>query len=43
LSQKPRTFDQRRLRALLCLLDTGLWVDEALTLRRHDVDCDTPW
>jgi integrase/recombinase XerD len=41
VSQKPRTFDQWRLHAIICLLlDTGLRIDEALTLRRHDVDFD---
>ena len=41
VSQKPRTFDQWRLHAIICLLlDTGLRIDEALTLRRGNVDCD---
>jgi integrase/recombinase XerD len=41
VSQKPRTFDQWRLHALVCLLlDTGLRIDEALTLRKQDVDFD---
>jgi integrase/recombinase XerD len=41
LSQKPKGFDQWRLHALVCLLlDAGLRIDEALTLRRRDVDFD---
>lgn len=41
LSQKPRGFDQWRLHTLVCLLlDAGLRIDEALTLRRRDVDFD---
>ncbi|MEP7303930.1 MAG: tyrosine-type recombinase/integrase, partial [Acidobacteriota bacterium] len=39
LSQKPKRFDQWRLHALVCLLlDAGLRIDEALTLRRVDLD-----
>lgn len=41
LSSKPKRFDQWRLHALVCLLlDTGLRIDEALTLRRVDIDFD---
>jgi integrase/recombinase XerD len=41
LSVKPKTFDQRRLHALISLLlDTGVRIDEALTLRVGDVDFD---
>ena len=39
LGVKPKRFDQFRLHALVCLvLDTGLRVQEALTLRRSDVE-----
>jgi integrase/recombinase XerD len=41
LGVKPKRFDQFRLHALVCLvLDTGLRIEEALTLRRVDVDFD---
>jgi integrase/recombinase XerD len=41
LNQKPKRFDAWRLHALVCLLlDTGLRIDEALTLRTVDVDFD---
>jgi integrase/recombinase XerD len=41
LSQKPKRFDEWRLHALVCLLlDSGLRIDEALTLRRGNVDFD---
>jgi integrase/recombinase XerD len=41
LTQKPKRFDQWRLHALVCLLlDAGLRIEEALTLRRGDVDFD---
>ena len=41
LSPKPKTFDQWRLQALIALLlDTGVRIDEALTLRCLDVDYD---
>jgi integrase/recombinase XerD len=41
LTQKPKRFDQWRLHALVCLLlDAGLRIEEALTLRRSDVDFD---
>jgi integrase/recombinase XerD len=41
LSQKPKRFDEWRLHALVCLLlDTGLRIDEALTLHRGSVDFD---
>jgi integrase len=39
LAAKPKRFDDWRLHALVCLLlDTGLRIEEALTLRRSDVD-----
>jgi integrase/recombinase XerD len=41
LAQKPKHFDQWRLHAIVCLLlDAGLRIEEALTLRRSDVDFD---
>jgi len=41
LTQKPKRFDHWRLYALVCvLLDVGLRIEEALTLRRDDVDFD---
>jgi integrase/recombinase XerD len=41
LAQKPKRFDQWRLHALVCLLlDAGLRIEEALTLRRADLDFD---
>ena len=41
LGQKPKRFDQWRLHALVCLLlDAGLRIEEALTLRRDDLDFD---
>jgi Phage integrase family len=40
-SAKNKRFDQFRLRALVCLvLDTGVRIEEASTLRRADVDFD---
>ncbi len=42
LHQKPKRFDQWRLHALVCLLlDAGLRIEEALTLRRTDLDFDS--
>ena len=42
LHRKPRGFDQWRLHAIVCLLlDVGLRIDEALTLRRRDLDFDS--
>ena len=42
LNQKPKRFDQWRLHALVCLLlDAGLRIEEALTLRRTDLDFDS--
>lgn len=41
LSFKPQTFYQHRLYALLCLLiDTGMRINEALTLTRGNIDMD---
>jgi integrase/recombinase XerD len=41
LSTKPKRFDAWRLHALVCLvLDVGLRIEEALTLRRTDLDFD---
>src|SRR5262249_34688136 len=41
LNQKPKQFDAWRLHVLVCLLlDTGLRIDEALTLSTVDVDFD---
>ena len=41
LSTKPKRFDAWRLHALVCLLlDAGLRIEEALTLRRADLDFD---
>jgi len=41
LATKPKRFDQWRLHAIVCmLLDTGLRIEEGLTLRRRDVDFD---
>jgi integrase/recombinase XerD len=41
LSVKPHSFEQWRLHALVALLlDTGLRIDEALTLRRVNLDFD---
>jgi site-specific recombinase XerD len=41
LSTKPKRFDAWRLHALVCLLlDSGLRIEEALTLRRSDLDFD---
>jgi len=41
LSWKPKTFDQWRLFGLIALtLDTGVRIEEALTLRTRDVDFD---
>jgi integrase len=41
MSGKPKRFDQWRLHALVCLLlDTGVRIEEALTLRRENVDFD---
>ena len=38
-SQKPKRFDEWRLHAIVCLLlDAGLRIEEALTLRRSDVE-----
>lgn len=39
LSVRPKRLDHWRLRTLVCLLlDCGLRIEEALTLRRSDVD-----
>lgn len=36
---KPQTFYERRLHTMLCLvIDTGIRINEALTLKRNDVD-----
>ena len=41
LAEKPKTFDQWQLHALVALLlDTGVRIDEALTLRVCDLDFD---
>jgi integrase/recombinase XerD len=41
LSQKPKQFDHWRLHAFVCLLlDAGLRIEEALTLRKGDLDFD---
>jgi integrase len=41
LTIKPKHFDQWRLHAIVCLLlDAGLRIEEALTLRRGDLDFD---
>jgi integrase/recombinase XerD len=41
VSWKPQTFQERRLHTLICLLiDTGIRIDEALTLQRSKVDFD---
>jgi integrase/recombinase XerD len=41
LTAKPKRFDAWRLHALVCLLlDSGLRIEEALTLRRSDLDFD---
>ena len=41
LTQKPKRFNQWRQHALVCLsLDAGLRIEEALTLRRADLDFD---
>jgi integrase/recombinase XerD len=42
LAVKAKRFDQFRLNALVALvIDTGVRIDEALTLRRSDVDLDS--
>lgn len=39
LNWKPKTFFGNRLHTLICLLtDTGIRIDEALTLKRSDID-----
>jgi len=41
VSFKPKTFTQARLHALLCLvIDTGIRINEALTLTRDKMDFD---
>jgi integrase/recombinase XerD len=41
MSGKPKRFDQWRLHTIICLLlDTGVRIEEALRLRRGDVDFD---
>jgi integrase/recombinase XerD len=41
LSFRPSTFGERRLHTLLCLaMDTGIRIDEALTLSRSKIDFD---
>jgi len=41
INWKPRTFPDQRLHAILCLLiDTGCRIDEALGLKREDVNFD---
>ena len=41
LSPRPKTFDPARLHTLIALLlDTGVRIDEALTLRVSDLDFD---
>lgn len=41
ISFKPQTFGQKRLHTLLCfLLDTGVRIEEALTLKRTSIDFD---
>ena len=41
LSHKPRTFGERRFHTLLCLaVDVGCRIEEAMTLKRSDVDMD---
>jgi integrase/recombinase XerD len=41
LSWKPKRFDHSRLHALIALvLDTGVRIEEALTVRVSNVDCD---
>jgi integrase/recombinase XerD len=41
LPWKPRTFAEKRLQALIyLLLDTGLRISEALSIRREDLDLD---
>lgn len=41
LGFRPRTFHEHRTKTLICLLvDTGIRIDEALTLKREKVDFD---
>jgi integrase len=41
VSYKPRDFHEARMHAMLCLIiDTGIRINEALSLRRHRIDPD---
>lgn len=41
VSYKPQTFGEKRLMTILCLMiDTGVRIDEALTLKRNGIDLD---